>query len=109
MKFITYLKKKFPVKNADKDSSDKFDELEKESKVKDKQNQVERRETYFKISCVAGLCWICFVMSVVSANGLKNDPGKFSTSDGIVIALISSSIIAPLTLIGKSLFDRSKD
>lgn len=43
-------------------------------------------------------------MCIVCANGAEDDWLKFSTSDGIVIALIGSSVLPPLTLIGKSLF-----
>ena len=104
MNFIPYLKKKSPVKTVDKNSSDKFDELERESDVEDKQNQVKRRETYFKILTFSSISWLIFTMCIVCANGTEDDWLKFSTSDGIVIALIGSSVLPPLTLIGKSLF-----
>ena len=52
----------------------------------------------------SSISWLIFTMYIVCANGAEDDWLKFSTSDGIVIALIGSSVLPPLTLIGKSLF-----
>ena len=71
--------------------------------------KINQKRRYFDASIFLGISWIVFTGSIICANGMPNDLGKFSTSDSIVIALISSSVISPLILIGKSLFDRSKD
>ena len=57
-----------------------------------------------KYLAFSSISWLIFTMCIVCANGAEDDWLKFSTSDSIVIALIGSSVLPPLTLIGKSLF-----
>lgn len=88
------------------------DEFKKELndlQLENARNILEHRRTYFKIFTFFGISWLVFTGCVIYANGVEDDWQKFSTSDGIVMTLIGSSVIPPLTLIGKSLFDRSKD
>ena len=70
---------------------------------------VKQREVYFNAFIAVGISWLVFTGCIIYANGVEDDWQKFSTSDGIVMTLIGSSVIPPLTLIGKSLFDQSKD
>lgn len=104
MSFISTLKIIFPPQKGDINASSEFDKREKEIDIEDKENQVKRRETYFKILTFSSISWLIFTMCIVCANGAEDDWLKFSTSDSIVIALIGSSVLPPLTLIGKSLF-----
>lgn len=80
-----------------------------ESAAKDAEINNDQKIIYFKIFTFFGISWLVFTGCVIYANGVEDDWKKFSTSDGIVMTLIGSSVIPPLTLIGKSLFDRSKD
>lgn len=75
-----------------------------ESAVKDAEINNVQKIIYFNIFTFFGISWLVFTMCIVCANGAEDDWLKFSTSDGIVIALITSSVLPPLTLIGKSLF-----
>ena len=104
MSFFSYLKRFFPPQEGDKNASRQYDDKERKIDITDKENQVKRREDYFKILTFSSISWLVFTMCVVCAAGMKDDLLKFSANDGIVIALIGSSVLPPLTLIGKSLF-----
>lgn len=49
MSFISTLKIIFPPQKGDTNASSEFDKREKEIDIEDKENQVKRREIYFKI------------------------------------------------------------
>ena len=94
--------------------SDSLDLKAKQTKIKDIEDQVLQRRTYFNLSIFVGISWLVFTTFVICANGLETKPFDFylfdfSVSDKIVITLIGSSSIPSLALVGKYLFNRSKD
>lgn len=87
--------------------ADLLDLKQKQIKIKDEEDKISQRRTYFNISICVGISWLVFTTLVICANGLNLF--NFSVSDKIVIALIGSSSIPSLTLVGKYLFSRLKD
>lgn len=105
--------KDLPSKN-DQNEINKIVDAEFKKELNDLQienarNILEHRRTYFRLSAITGISWLVFTGCVVYANGVEDDWQKFSTSDGIVMTLIGSSSVPSLALVGKYLFNRSKD
>ena len=94
---------------TNKTSKDEYDEEFRRLQLENIKDQLKHKRDFFTMSTIIGISWLVFTGCIVYANGVENDWKKFSTSDSIVMRLIGSSIIAPLTLIGQSLFSRSKD
>lgn len=75
----------------------------------EKEMIIDQRKKYFNISIIAAIAFTSFTVCVILANGLKTKPFDFSVSDKVIIALIGSSSIPSLAVVGKYLFSRSKD
>lgn len=84
-----YLSEKFSLENADL------------------KNKINQKQMYSKIFVCMGISWLVFLGSVICANGMPQDWGRFSTSDRVMITLIATSSFPPLILVAKYLFGDS--
>lgn len=74
----------------------------------DLKNKINQKLTYSKIFVCIGISWLVFLASIVCANGMPRDWGRFSTSDRVIVTLIATSSFPPLILVAKYLFGNTE-
>lgn len=74
----------------------------------DLKNKINQKLTYSKIFVCIGISWLVFLASIVCANGMPRDWGRFSTSDRVIVTLIATSSFPPLLLVAKYLFGNTE-
>jgi len=73
----------------------------------DLKNKINQKQMYSKIFVCMGISWLVFLGSIICANGMPRDWGRFSISDRVMITLIATSSFPPLILVAKYLFGDS--
>ena len=114
-------KQDFTAKAKDQSQEVLFDDLDKIEPTKcdyyseklalenaDLKNKINQKQTYSKIFVCMGISWLIFLGSIICANGMPRDWGRFSTGDRIIITLIATSSFPPLILVAKYLFGDTK-
>ena len=74
----------------------------------DLKNKINQKLTYSKIFVCIGISWLVFLASIVCANGMPRDWGRFSTSDRVIVTLIATSSFPSLILVAKYLFGNTE-